>query len=301
MRGHHYLVQFQEVQAPRRFGGEHVEGRPGNPAERDGFGQGRLVDDPTPGGVDEPQAGFGVDQKFLPDQAGRLCRLGDMDGQEIGLADQVLEGDQLSAHSPGPIGRQIRVVGHEAHPERQRPLRHQGADPAQTDDPEGLAVQFHAFPTRAFPAARFQRGVGLRDVAGLGQQQGDGVLGGREDVRLRGVHHDDPASRGRGDVDIVEADPRPAHHLQLTTGGQHLVVDVGGRTDDERRRARDSLEEVPVRQAEPDIDMVARLSQEVEAGLGDFFGYQDAGHGGHGPTKGLGGPVTWRRLRSSRP
>ena len=38
--------------------------------------------------------------------------------------------------------------------------------------------------------------------------------------------------------------------------------------------------------------MVARFSQEVEAGLGDFFGYQDAGHGGHGPTKGLGGPVT---------
>ena len=195
--------------------------------------------------------------------------------------------------SSGPLGRQVRVVGHQAHPERQCPLRHQGADPAQTDDPEGLAVQFDAFPTRAFPAARFQCGVGLRDVTGLGQQQGDGVLGGREDVRLRRVDHDDTRVAWRQAMSTlsrpIPALPttcnwRPAASTSSSTLVAERTMRAGG--------ARDSLEEVPVRQAEPDVDMVARLSQEVEAGLGDFFGYQDAGHGGHGPTKGLGGPVT---------
>ena len=33
-----------------------------------------------------------------------------------------------------------------------------------------------------------------------------------------------PRSRGGGDVDVVEADPGPADHLQLGAGGEHLGV-----------------------------------------------------------------------------
>ncbi len=109
-----------------------------------------------------------------------------------------------------------------------------------------------------------------------------------------------PRRVAAGDVHVVEADPGPAHHLQMAARGQHLVGYAGGRADYESRRAIDGLEEVPGRQAQPDVDIMARLSEEVEAGLGDFFGYQDAGHGGHGPTKGLGGPVTWTDLDGRR-
>ncbi len=56
-----------------------------------------------------------------------------------------------------------------------------------------------------------------------------------------------------------------------------------------------------MRQAQPDVDMMARLSQEVEAGLSDFLSYQDAGHGGHGPTKGISGPVAFEVLRPAGP
>ena len=274
-----------------RLSGKDVEGGTGNPAQRDRFGQGGLVDDAPSGGIDQPEPGLGVGQKFLADEAGRLGGLGDMNGEEIGLADQVVQGHQFGSHRSRPLGGQVRVISNEPHPEGQGPLRDQRSDPAEADDPEGLAVDLYAFPAGPFPAARLQRRVRLGDIARLRQQESHGVLGGGEDVRLRGVDHHHPPSGGSGDVHIVEADPRPTDYQQLAPRRQDLVIDLGGRPDYERRRARDSLEEVPVRQAQPDVDMVARLSQEVEAGLGDFLGHQDAGHGGHGPTKGIGGPV----------
>ena len=56
--------------------------------------------------------------------------------------------------------------------------------------------------------------VGLRDVAGQREQEPEGVLGGRDDVRLRGVGDDDAPPRGRVDVDVVDAHARSADHAQ---------------------------------------------------------------------------------------
>ena len=60
-----------------------------------------------------------------------------------------------------------------------------------------------------FHCAGLEVGVGLRDVAGLREQQRDRVLGGREDVRLRRVHDHHAAPGRRGDVDVVETDAGP--------------------------------------------------------------------------------------------
>ena len=154
--------------------------------------------------------GLGLGQEVATEETGRLGRLGQVDGDEVGLGHQLVERQQLDAHVPGPVGRDVGVVGAQAHAEGQRPLGHQGTDATEADDAEGLAVQLDAFPFRALPLAGHQGGVGLGDVAGLGQQQGHGVLGGRQDVRLGGVHHHDAASGGRFDVDVVEADAGPA-------------------------------------------------------------------------------------------
>ncbi len=237
MRSYHDLVEGEQFRAPWRLGGKYVEGGAGNPAEGNCLGQGGLVDDAPSGGVDQPEAGLGVGQKFLADEPGRLGRFRDVDGDEIGLADQVVEGHQFGSHRPRPLSRQVRVVRNQSHAESQCPLRDQGSDPAQADDPEGLAVHLDAFPAGPFPAARFQRGVSLGNIAGLRQQESDGVLGGGEDVRLRGVDHHHTAPGGGGDVHVVEADARPTHHLQLAPGRQDLVINVGGRPDYERRRA----------------------------------------------------------------
>ncbi len=76
-------------------------------------------------------------------------------------------------------------------------------------------MELDALPLRAFPLAGDQRGMGLGDVAGLGQQQSHGVLGRREDVRLRSVDDHHAALGGRGGVDVVEPDAGPSHDHQV--------------------------------------------------------------------------------------
>ena len=106
--------------------------------------------------------------------------------------------DQPHPHGPGPLLGHEGVVADELHAEGVRALGHQRAGPAQSDHAEHLAVQLDALPLGALPAAGDQRGVGLGDVARLGQQQRHGLLGHREDVRRRGVDHHDAALGGRG-------------------------------------------------------------------------------------------------------
>ncbi len=48
---------------------------------------------------------------------------------------------QIDAEPAGPIRADEGVVGDQPHTEGEGPLRHEGADPAQPDDPERLAVE----------------------------------------------------------------------------------------------------------------------------------------------------------------
>ncbi len=210
MRRDDHRRQGEQRRVDARLRGEHVEGGAGDAPRRHRLGQGRLVDDAAPGRVDDPEVGLGLGQQIGADQAHGLGRLGQVDGQEVGLAHHLLQREQLDAHLLGPLRRHVGVEGHQAHPEGVGPLGHEGADPAQADHAEGLAVQLDTLPAGALPLARLEGGVGLGDVAGLGEQQGHGVLGRREDVGPGGVDDHDAPAGGGGHVDVVEADPGPA-------------------------------------------------------------------------------------------
>ena len=73
----------------------------------------------------------------------------------------------------------------------------------------------------------------LRDVAGLREQQGDGVLRRGHDVRLRRVDHQHAAASAGLHVDVVESDAGTRHDLQRLGGVDHLGVDPRLRTDDQ--------------------------------------------------------------------
>ena len=170
-------------------------------------------------------------------------------------------------------------MGHDLHPERRGPLGHQLADAAEADDAEHLVGQLHALPAAALPAPLDQGGVGLRDVAGLGEQQRHGVLGGGEDVRLRGVHHHHALGGGGLGVDVVEPDPGPPDHHEVLAGGQHVGGDGGGRPDDQRVRPRHGLEELLRGEVELEVDLVAGGAEPIEPAVGDLLGDQDPRHG----------------------
>ena len=109
----------------------------------------------------------------------------------------LVEAEQLDAHLLGAVLGHERVVRHEAHAEALGPVGDQLADAAEADDAERLVGEFDALPAAALPATVDERGVGLRHVAGRRQQQRHRVLGGRDDVALRGVDHHHAAAGGR--------------------------------------------------------------------------------------------------------
>ncbi len=148
---------------------------------------------------------------------------------------------EVDAELAGSLRAHVRVVRHELHAERVGALRDQHPDPAETDDAEHLVVELDAFPTGPVPLAGAEVAIGLRNIAGLCEQQRDGVLGRRQHVRLRRVHHHHAAPGRRFDVDVVEPDPGAADDHELVGRFEHLGGDLRGAADHQRGDAPDCV------------------------------------------------------------
>ncbi len=235
---------------------------------------------PPRGRVDDADARLGLGQEVASEQAHGLGRLGRVDRHEVSLGDELLDPHQAHTHGPGPLLGHEGVVADELHAEGVGALGNQRTGPAEADHAEDLAVQLDALPFRALPAASDERRMGLGDVASLGEQQRHGLLGHREDVRGRRVHHHD-AALGRGrDVHVVQADTGPAHHLERGACGQDLGRDLGGRADDERLGPDDRPEELLGGEPLLDVDVVTRVGKQVEPALRDLLRHQYPCHCG---------------------
>ena len=119
--------------------------------------------------------------------------------------------------------------------------------------------------------------VRLRDVAGLREQQGERVLGGREDVRLRRVHDHDAAAGRLRDVDVVEADAGPADDDEVAPGLEHLGGHLRRAADHQRRRAVDRAEQLVGRQPRLQVDVETGGGHRLQAAVGKGLTDEDAG------------------------
>lgn len=183
-----------------------------------------------------------------------------MDGDEVGDLEQLVQGQHLDAHLGGAGGLDVGVVGDDLHAEAGHALGDQRADPAQTHDTEGLLGELHARVLAALPLAVLQRGVGLRNVAGGGDEKTAGQLGGGHDVRGGGVDDHHAGLGGGGDVDVVQADAGSCDDLQLVRGGDRLGVHLGGGADQDRVDIGDGREQFgSIRSvAVPDLEVGAK-------------------------------------------
>ena len=162
----------------RRLLGEDVDAGAGDPALGERLGERLLVDDPAAGGVDDAHGRLDLGQRLLADQADRLGGLGQVHGDEVALREQLVEGDQLGAELAGALSGDVGVVGEDLHAEALEPLGDELADAAEADDADLLLEQLDAAVLAALPRAVLEGLVGRRDVAGDGEQQADGELGG---------------------------------------------------------------------------------------------------------------------------
>src|SRR5262249_20869714 len=145
-------------------------------------------------------------------------------------------------------------------------------DASETEDAERLAGELDPAVRASLPAALFERGVRLRDVAGETDEQADRVLGSGNDRGFGRVRDDDPAPRCRVDVDIVDPPTGAADHLQPLGALDQVGGQLGRGADDDRVVAADDLLERGLR---VDVHVEAGAEQ-VDAGFRDLFANEDA-------------------------
>ena len=275
---------------------EHVEGRAGHLAALDGRRERRLVDDPAARAVDDAHAAPHARERARADEPARLRRERGVDGDEVGARVELVERDQLDAQARGDLVGDEGVVGDHLHAQPEGPLGDDGADVAEADDAEHLVAHLGAEPLLPLPAPRAHAGRGLRDVARQGEQQRDRVLGGG-DVGSAGRVHDHDALLGGGiDVDVVDADARPADHAQRVRPREHVGGDLGAAADDEGVEAAHRVPQLRRRETGARLDLELRLLAEPRQPLGaERVGQQDPV--GHQPR--AGSPSA--RMRSAAP
>ena len=149
-----------------RLGGEDVDAGAGDAALGDGARQGGLVDDAAAGGVDDAHRGLDLGERLLADEAERLGRLRQVDGDEVGLGEQLVEAHELDAELAGLGAASVGVVGDDLHAEALEPLGDEGADAAEADDADGLVEQLDAGVLAALPRPRLEGRVGRRRCCG---------------------------------------------------------------------------------------------------------------------------------------
>ena len=285
VRGDDHLRQLEQRARRGGLGDVDVDARTADVPAADRLGQRLLVDQAAAGGVDDQHAGLGQRQLVLADEAEGLGRLGQVDRDHVGPPEQLVQAHQLDAELRGAGGRDVRVEGDQPDVEGGQALRDELADLAEAHDADGLAVQLDTGVGAALPLPAAQARVRGRDVPGGGEQQGDRVLGGGDDVRRGRVDDHHAAGRRGGHVDVVQAHPGAGDDLQPGGGRQRLGVDLGRRPHEQRVRVGERTEQGrPVRPVDvADLDVVA---EQRDRGGRELLGEQDdraaGGGGAHG-------------------
>ena len=172
---------------------------------------------------------------------------------------------------------QKRIESDDPHLQSQPARSDDRADVAATDDSERLAGQLDAHEPVLFPLARLRRHVRARDLPGERKHQRDRMLGGGDRVAERRVHHDDAASRGGWNVDVVDADAGAANDLQFLRALEQLRRDLGRGANGEPVIVADDLGEFFLVEAWLDVDLNAARLENRDGGRGKLVGDENAG------------------------
>ncbi len=213
------------------LGGEDVEACTGDLSRDEGGVQRLLVDQAAARDVDDERGRLHGLELLGTDHAGGLRRLRHVDREEVGLGDELIEREELHAELLGARRGDVGVVGDDTHVESGKARGDERTDATEADDADRLLEEFGSREGAALPGACGERGVRGGNAAGEAQDVADRELGGGDDVGGRRIDDHDAGSRGRLDVDVVEADSGTGDDLELRGVPQSLFVDAGRRAD----------------------------------------------------------------------
>ena len=208
-----------------------VQRGPGHLSRDDGVVEVLFVDDPAAGAVDDENALFHFGEGVLVDDAPGFLGHGRVDGDEVGVLQQVVQADEADPDLLGRFRRDEGVVGNDVHLQPLRPVGDDGSHAADPDDAQRLVEELVPHEFVLFPFARLHGGRRLGDFPGQGEHHGDGVLARGDRVAAGGVHDDDPPLARGGDVHVVEAGAGPPDDLQVFGAVDDPLRHLGGAAD----------------------------------------------------------------------
>jgi hypothetical protein len=265
VRRGHDLPHLHERPVGRRLLLEDVERRARDDALVDRAPERQLVDELAASRVDDADARLHARKAFVIQQSPRVGGRGQVQGQEVGLLAHGIERQQLDPGAGRHVGGDERVVGDDPHAERAGPLGHFLADPSESHDPEGLAVELGAEKAFLLPPAFFHGVVGGRHGPSQGEHERARVLGHADAVRARRVDDEDAPSACGGHVDVVDARARAADDPQARGGGEQVGGDLRGAPDEQRIGVRKGRLQVRQRPAAAGVDHPSRFAaQQIE-------------------------------------
>jgi hypothetical protein len=268
-------VAEQRVLGDRLFA-EDVECRAGHLAGVESVLEGFVDDQRTAGDVEDPHAVLHRRERVGVQEVLGVGVLRQVDGDEVSdLVDGLGADGSLDPELAEALLGHVGIERHHAHAEPAGPVRDELADATEADDAEHFVVQFHAGELRAVPAPGHQRSMRLRHVAGQREQQGHRVLGGGDDIGLRGVGDDDSLAGGRVDVDVVDPHAGPGDDLQPLGLGQQVGVELGGGADQDRVVVADPLGQLVLGPVVAEVDVEPGGVEEGDAGVADVLLDQD--------------------------
>ena len=190
---------------------EHVETRARDRSLSDRGHQRGLVDDRPARRVDQ------VGRRLHPGQLGgaqepaRAVAEHEVNAHHVGAGQQLVLGHEGGADLGGARGREVLAPGDHVHLERAADLGHARAQPAESDDAEGLAVQ--AEPAAHLPPTLTGRAILDRNAPDEGEDESPRQLGRRIGKPRRSAD-DDPALHRRAHVDGRIAHSRRHQELE---------------------------------------------------------------------------------------
>ena len=159
------------------LGIEHVERGAGDPARLQRLDQRRLIDDRAARRIDQPCRRLHERELGGAHQSDRAPTEDEMDGDDVGLAEQRVLVDERRASGAGDLAGEILTPGDHRHAEGEGDPGNLLADIAQPDHAEALAPQVCA--DARLPAAIADRGGFAGEVARAGEDESPGELDGR--------------------------------------------------------------------------------------------------------------------------
>ena len=166
----HRRRQCEERAGNGWFMREDIDAGAANPSLRERLRQRFFIDDPAPGGVDHDRLRLELGNRLSIQQVKRLGILRNVERHDVGAPQERLVVDRSRPKFGEALGRDVGIVGENAHLEGSQPPGDLRSDPAQADDAHRATAKIYRTHLFALPAPGASRDVGGHDLAGDGEQ-----------------------------------------------------------------------------------------------------------------------------------